>query len=214
MFKFINTALAKPSMVVSEPSALVSCTKNIQMFKCTSPWNPYRRSVVFVDMPAFNHSKIDVQRRVPDLINAWLETKLRRFFCNVKFTAEVCASWNSCTGKSVNSGILYLHAMRPRLNEGFNKHLDPFVKLCHDKGHQPISALLLSTMWPPNRGSEESAHIKELEQHFRNSAADIRKIPDSRRFDSSSHKSATEAIDALLEDIMVVKGGNLKGGSA
>ncbi|KAF8811036.1 hypothetical protein BYT27DRAFT_7185146 [Phlegmacium glaucopus] len=183
---FINTALAKKSMVVSEPSALVSCTKSIQMFKCTSPWNPFGRSVIFVDMPAFNHSKLDVQRRVPDLINAWLEV--------------------NCRGKSVDSGILYLHAMLPRLNEGFDKHLDPFIKLCHEKGHRPISALLISTMWPTNRGTEESAHIKELEEHFRKSTADVRKMPNSRRFDMSSHNSAIGAIDALLQDIMVVKG--------
>jgi len=110
---FINTALAKKSMVVSEPSALVSCTKTIHAFKCTSPWNPYRRSVIFVDIPAFNHSTLDIQRRVPDLITNWLETY--------------------CTGKSVESGIIYLHAMRPRLNEGFDKHLDPFITLCHKK---------------------------------------------------------------------------------
>ena len=73
--QFINKALAKnPTMVVSEPGGLVSCTKSIQTFKCTSPWNPYGRSIIFVDVPAFNHSKLDIQRKVPGLISTWLET--------------------------------------------------------------------------------------------------------------------------------------------
>jgi len=181
---FINTALqTKKPMAVSDPAELVSRTKNIQMFKCTSPWNPYGRSIVFVDMPAFNHSKLDIQRRVPDLINTWLDT--------------------NCRGKSVDLGILYLHAMLPRMNEGFDKHLDPFVKLCHGKGHRPISALLVSTRWP-NRGAAES-EIKKLEEGFGDAAADIRKIPVSIRFDNS-HDSACKAIKALLQDIMAAKG--------
>ena len=92
--------------------------------------------------------------------------------------------------------------MLPRLNEGFDKHLDPFIKLCHDKDHRPVSALLLTTIQGP---TEVPGCRKELEEHFKKAAADIHKIPTSMRF-NNDHKSACEAIDALLKDIMVTKG--------
>ena len=43
---------------------------------------------------------------------------------------------------------VYLHSMASQIiNEIFNKHLDPFVNLCHACGHKPTSVLLVSTMW-------------------------------------------------------------------
>ena len=112
---------------------------------------------------------------------------------------------NSCTSKSVDSGILYLHAMTPRLNEGFDKHLVPFVKLCHNKNHKPISTLLVTTMWFNHGIPEESERRKSLEEHFKQSSADIRKIPTSMRFDNGKIESACAVINALLEDIIAAK---------
>jgi len=71
------------------------------------------------------------------------------------------------------------------------------------KKHKPISALLVTTMWFTPE-TEDPGHREELEQHFQNTVADIRKMPTSMCFDTS-HKSACEAINALLEDIMVAK---------
>jgi hypothetical protein len=101
-----------------------------------------------------------------------------------------------------------MHAMMPRLNEGFDKHLDPFIKLCHIKNHKPLSALLVTTMWSKSVRSEEFGHkdIKEdLEKHFKRISADIRKIPISMRFNNGDNESACVAINALLKDITGAK---------
>ena len=97
--------------------------------------------------------------------------------------------------------------MRPRLNEGFDRHLQPFITLCNKRNHKPISALLVTTMRPSLK-TEDSGQRKELEQRFRpETGTNIRKMPTSMYFDTS-HKSACEAINVLLEDIMVTKGVN------
>lgn len=118
--------------------------------------------------------------------------------------------WNSCTGKLIDSGILYMHAMMPRLNEGFDKHLDPFVKLCHSRNHKPISALLVTSMWLNCGMSAESGRKQDLEEHFMNTSADIRKIPTSMHFDNGDTESACAALNVLLEDIMAAKDANVK----
>ena len=50
---------------------------------------------------------------------------------------------SSCPEGPVDSGIIYLHSMASqRMNERFNKYLDPFVNLCHACGYKPTSVLL------------------------------------------------------------------------
>ena len=95
--------------------------------------------------------------------------------------------------------------MTPRLNERFDKHLDPFVRLCHNKNHKPISALLVTTMWFNHGIPEQSERKKNLEEHFKQSSADIRKIPTSMRFDNGKIESACAVLNTLLEDIIAAK---------
>ena len=57
-----------------------------------------------------------------------------------------------------------------RMNEIFNKHLDPFVNLCRACGHRPTSVLLVSTTWydgAENVGTTEMYEkTLELEEIF------------------------------------------------
>ena len=110
-----------------------------------------------------------------------------------------------CNSKKgpIECGILYLHSMAsPRINEDFRKHLEPFVRLCHASGHKPISALLVSTLWPHDEGETEVyQRTKDLESHFERTATSaIYRIPCSARFDGS-RSSACDAIDALILDM-------------
>ena len=47
------------------------------------------------------------------------------------------------------------------MNEIFNKHLNPFVNLCHARGHKPTSVLLVSTMWYDGGGNVGSTELYE-----------------------------------------------------
>ena len=58
---------------------------------------------------------------------------------------EIC---NRPGGPPPKCGIVYMHSMASqRMNEIFNKYLDPFFNLCRTCGHKPTSVLLVSTMW-------------------------------------------------------------------
>ena len=109
-----------------------------------------------------------------------------------------------------------MHSMATqRMNEKFNKYLDPFVKLCHECGHKPTSVLLVSTLWfddddDDGDGSSKSGttgmyeKTLELEEHFQKAATSgIHSIPYSVRFDGSRDQmSACNAIDLLMLDMM------------
>ncbi|KAF8811035.1 hypothetical protein BYT27DRAFT_7185145 [Phlegmacium glaucopus] len=176
---FINTAISDDVMVVNH--TLATCADDVESIRCTSPWNPSGRTVIFVEIPAFNHSDPTIQKKIPELITRWLTSIY-------------------CKEKPIECGILYLHSMAsPRMNEDFRKHLDPFVKLCHASGHRPISALLVSTMWPHHESEAEVyQRTKDLEKHFEKTATSaIYRIPCSVRFDGS-RSSACNAIDVLI----------------
>ena len=95
-----------------------------------------------------------------------------------------------------------------RMNERFNKYLDPFVNLCHACGYKPTSVLLVSTMWydgGENVGiTEMYEKTLELEELFQKAASSaIHLIPYSVRFDGSHDRmSACNAIDLLTLDMM------------
>ena len=95
-----------------------------------------------------------------------------------------------------------------RINENFNKLLDPFVNLCHACGHKPTSVLLVSTLWYDGE-SEIEVYEKtmELEENFQKTASSgnpvIHSIPYSVRFGGSRDQiSACNAIDLLMLDMM------------
>jgi hypothetical protein len=52
--------------------SIVSEAEDVESIKCTSPWNPSGRSVIFVEIPAFNHSDATMQKKIPELISRWL----------------------------------------------------------------------------------------------------------------------------------------------
>ena len=96
-----------------------------------------------------------------------------------------------------------------RMNERFNKYLDPFVNLCHACGHKPSSVLLVSTLWYDDNdesGTEVYEKTLELEEHFQKTATGnsaIHSIPYSVRFDGRHDQiSACNAIDLLMLDMM------------
>lgn len=96
-----------------------------------------------------------------------------------------------------------------RMNEKFNKYLDPFVNLCHACGHKPTSVLLVSTLWyddDDESGTDSEMYEKtlELEEHFQKAAGSaIHSIPYSVRFDGSHDQiSACNAVDLLMLDMM------------
>jgi len=113
-------------------------------------------------------------------------------------------SHNVCSGTKgpIECGILYMHSMAsPRINEDFGRHLEPFVGLCHARGHRPISALLVSTLWPNAGETEVYQRTENLEGHFKRTATpSIYRIPCSVRFDGS-RSSACDAIDVLMSDM-------------
>ena len=45
---------------------IISDAEDVESIERTSPCNPSGRSVVFVEMPAFNHSNSTMQKRIPD----------------------------------------------------------------------------------------------------------------------------------------------------
>ena len=45
---------------------IVSDAGDVESIKCTSPCNYSGRSVIFVEIPAFNHSNSTMQKRIPD----------------------------------------------------------------------------------------------------------------------------------------------------
>ena len=109
--------------------------------------------------------------------------------------------------------IIYLHSMASqRMNERFNKYLDPFVNLCHACGHKPTSVLLVSTLWydgGENIGTTEMYEkTLELEEHFQKAASSTIHfflIPCSVRFDGSHDRvSVCNAIDLLILNMMLV----------
>ena len=100
------------------------------------------------------------------------------------------------------------------MNEIFNKHLNPFINLCHARGHKPTSVPLVSTMWydgDENVGTTEIYEkTLEVEEHFQMaSSSAIHLIPYSVPFDGSHDQiSACDAID--LDMIHTVGIGELK----
>ena len=109
----------------------------------------------------------------------------------------------SCPEGPVNSGIIYLHSMAShRMNEGFKKYLDPFVKICYECGHKPTSVLLVSTLWSDESEAEVYEMTTELEGHFQRAASSIaiHPISYSVRFDESQ-VSACDAVDILMLDM-------------
>ena len=93
------------------------------------------------------------------------------------------------------------------MNEKFNKHLDPFVNLCHICGHKPTSVLLVLTLWCDGESETTEMYERtlELEEHFQKatgSESSIHVIPYSVRFDGSHDQiSACNAIDLLMMDM-------------
>ena len=68
--QFINTAISDDVMVVNH--TLATCADDVESFRCTSPWNPFGRTIIFVEIPAFNHSDPTMQKKIPELITKWL----------------------------------------------------------------------------------------------------------------------------------------------
>ena len=53
--------------------SLASHVAGVRSARCASPWNLSGRSIIFVEIPAFNHSDRMMQTRIPDLISRWLK---------------------------------------------------------------------------------------------------------------------------------------------
>ena len=68
--QFINTAISEDVMIVN--NSLESFIAEVKSTKRNSPWNLSDRSVIFVEMPAFNHSDLAMQMKIPYLISRWL----------------------------------------------------------------------------------------------------------------------------------------------
>jgi len=181
--QFINIAISDKVMAINHE--LESHAVDVESVRCTSPWNLSGRRVVFVEIPAFNHSKLAMQRNIPNLITRWM----------IK---------NSSEEGPINSGIIYLHSMAShRVNEDFKKNLDPFVKLCHESGHKPTSVLLVSNLWYDESEEETYKKTLELEELFQKAASSaIRSIQHSIRFDESQI-SVYNAIDLLMLDMQL-----------
>ena len=75
--QFINTAISEDVMIVN--NSLESSIAEVKSTKRNSPWNLSDRSVIFVEMPAFNHSDLAMQMKIPYLISRWL-TKISYVF--------------------------------------------------------------------------------------------------------------------------------------
>jgi hypothetical protein len=208
LLQFINTAISEEVMVVNH--SLESSIAEVKSTKFTSPWNLSGRSVVFVEIPAFNHSNLAMQMRIPYLISRWLTktsyvSPLFHLDVNVgnKITSKIYSRPGGC-------GIIYLHSMASqRMNEKFNQNLEPFVNLCHACGHKPTSVLLVSTLWYDGESEntiEMYEKTLELEEHFQKASSAIHLIPYSVRFDGSHDQiSACNAIDLLMLDMPVMQ---------
>ena len=70
LLQFINTAISEDVMIVN--NTLESSIAEVKSARCTSPWNLSGRSIIFVEIPAFNHSDLAMQMRIPYLISRWL----------------------------------------------------------------------------------------------------------------------------------------------
>lgn len=71
LLQFINTAISEDVMVVN--NSLESSIAEVKSTQSTnSPWNSSGRSVIFVEIPAFNHSDLAMQMKIPYLISRWL----------------------------------------------------------------------------------------------------------------------------------------------
>ena len=70
LLQFINTAISKDVMTVCH--SLESSIAEVKSAKCTSPWNLSGRKIIFVEIPAFNHSDLAMQMKIPHLIRKWL----------------------------------------------------------------------------------------------------------------------------------------------
>ena len=53
-------------------NSLESSIAEVKSTKCTSPWNLFGRSVIFVEIPAFKHSDLAMQIKIHYLISRWL----------------------------------------------------------------------------------------------------------------------------------------------
>ena len=92
-----------------------------------------------------------------------------------------------------------------RMNERFNKYLDPFVNLCHACGYKPTSVLLVSTMWYDGGGNVGSTELYEktleLEENFSKGYQLCHTLDPavySVRFNTSHNRiSACDAIDLM-----------------
>ena len=61
--QFINTAISEDVMIIN--NSLESFIAEVKSTKRNSPWNLSDRSVIFVEMPAFNHSDLAMQMKIP-----------------------------------------------------------------------------------------------------------------------------------------------------
>ena len=59
---FSTTAISEDVIAVT----IISDAEDVESIECTSPCNPSGRSVVFVEMPAFNRSNSTMQNWIPD----------------------------------------------------------------------------------------------------------------------------------------------------
>ena len=75
--QFINTAISEDVMIIN--NSLESFIAEVKSTKRNSPWNLSDRSVIFVEMPAFNHSDLAMQMKIPYLISRRL-TKISYVF--------------------------------------------------------------------------------------------------------------------------------------
>ena len=59
---FSTTAISEDVIAVT----IISNAEDVESIECTSPCKPSGRSVIFVEMPAFNHSNSTMQKKIPD----------------------------------------------------------------------------------------------------------------------------------------------------
>ena len=62
LLQFINTTISEDVMIVN--NSLESSIAQVKSIKCTSPWNLSGRSVIFVEIPAFNHSDLAMRMKL------------------------------------------------------------------------------------------------------------------------------------------------------
>ena len=118
----------------------------LKMLKCTSPCNPSGCSVIFVEIPAFNHSDSTMQKKIPvdgltEFITFFHHT--HPWNANWKISYTLAQTYSLAVPKDLSTlvsstCILWLHKKRTR----FNKYLDRLINLCHACGYKPTSVLL------------------------------------------------------------------------